>query len=551
MVKVLESPFYYLDNFHRALEWIRERYCDLLTDDELLFITHFCALPLASRGLFVRIVMRKGELFRASKLVYAEIGCTDQAARPLHDIGWIERNPLLSLDELFGVLKKPEIEKIFGLSLHEKKARKSQQLEALHANYNETRHFSSWHGDSGESVFRMLVKPLCERLRLIFFGNLRQDWSEFVLSELGVHKYEKVDFSLSSRGFRTRRDIDDYLALQRWGGLLEAHGPNPELVAALSGNGQESDWIRSRRAKLLFQVGQYYERQNHWASAFDSYARCMYPGSRVRAIRVLEKSGDVERAHALLTAAQTVPDSELEAQQLSRIAPRLRRKLGHPKLMVSRAVAVARFKVALPLPPAPWLVEAVVRDHLARADAPVYYVENALINGLFGLLCWDAIFCAIPGAFFHPFQRGPADLFSPDFLRRRLSEFNACMSELNSGQYVNTIRRNFSAKYGTQSPFLIWECLAEELIDLALECIPAAHLKQWFERILLDIKSNRSGFPDLIQFWPAEKRYNMIEVKGPGDRLQDNQVRWINFCTVHHMPISVCYVQWVGHLDGG
>jgi hypothetical protein len=79
---------------------------------------------------------------------------------------------------------------------------------------------------------------------------------------------------------------------------------------------------------------------------------------------------------------------------------------------------------------------------------------------------------------------------------------------------------------------------------MALDCIPAAHVKKWCERILADIKINRTGFPDLIQFWPAERRYKMIEVKGPGDRLQDNQLRWIDYCAAHDMPVAVCYLQW-------
>lgn len=36
----------------------------------------------------------------------------------------------------------------------------------------------------------------------------------------------------------------------------------------------------------------------------------------------------------------------------------------------------------------------------------------------------------------------------------------------------------------------------------------------------------------------------MIEVKGPGDRLQDNQLRWLDFCAEHGMPVEVCYVKW-------
>lgn len=176
--------------------------------------------------------------------------------------------------------------------------------------------------------------------------------------------------------------------------------------------------------------------------------------------------------------------------------------------------------------------------------APVYYVENTLINSLFGLLCWPAIFKAMPGAFFHPFHRGPADLHSADFYLRRSSDFAACLAQLDDGSYQATIRATLAAKHGIVSPFVSWDVLDDGLLDLALACIPAAHLKKAFERILLDIKSNRSGFPDLIQFWPAEQRYRMIEVKGPGDRLQDNQLRWIAYCAEHAMPVSVCYLQW-------
>ena len=50
--------------------------------------------------------------------------------------------------------------------------------------------------------------------------------------------------------------------------------------------------------------------------------------------------------------------------------------------------------------------------------------------------------------------------------------------------------------------------------------------------------------PDLIQFYPAERRYRMIEVKGPGDRLQDNQKRWLAFAAEQGIPVEVCYVSW-------
>jgi hypothetical protein len=553
MIRVLENAFYYLDNFQRVLDWIGERYSDLLTEDEHAFIATFPTLPQPARALFVRMVMRKGELFRATKLHYPEIGCPVAAAQALAPTGWIGADPVLSLDELFSLLTKPELAAVLRLPRQQQAARKLDQRDLLRASAGDARPFSAWCNAGAaadapdkldDHAYRILVQPLCDRLRLIFFGNLSQDWTEFVLSDLGVFQYEQVDIAQASRGFRSRRDIDHYMALHSCKQRFAAAEPAADVLQALPTAPFDNDWLESRREKLLFQIGQHFERQQDWTGAHAVYARCRFPGARARAIRVLEKDAQFTRAQALLEQAQQAPESDAERQHLLRMAPRLARKLGLVKPAKPQATAVARLDLCLPMPGAGWWVEGVVRDHLAVDDAPVFYVENALINSLFGLLCWQAIFSAIPGAFFHPFHRGPADLYSADFFQRRTNDFAACFAELDDERYRTTIWRNFAAKRGLASPFVAWECIDEKLLGLALDCIPPSHLKKWCQRILQDVKANRTGFPDLIQFWPAERRYNMIEVKGPGDRLQDNQLRWIDYCATHQMPVAVCYLQW-------
>ena len=142
---------------------------------------------------------------------------------------------------------------------------------------------------------------------------------------------------------------------------------------------------------------------------------------------------------------------------------------------------------------------------------------------------------------------GAADLHSADFRQRRAALFEACLGRLEDGSYRDAIRCRYRDKFGLQSPFVYWELLGEELLEQALDCLPAAHLRAWFERLLEDIPGNRAGLPDLIQFWPAQRRYRMVEVKGSGDRLQDNQLRWLQFCREREMPVAVCYVRW--HVD--
>jgi hypothetical protein len=174
----------------------------------------------------------------------------------------------------------------------------------------------------------------------------------------------------------------------------------------------------------------------------------------------------------------------------------------------------------------------------------VRYVENGLINALVGLLCWPAVFAPVAGAFFHDFHHGPVDLESADFYRRRTREFQDCLSQLDSGGYIQVIWRVFQQKWGVQSPFVRWHHLDTPLLKWALDCFPAAHLRIWFEWIVRDIKENRAGFPDLVQFWPEERKYRLIEVKGPGDRVQDNQRRLLEYCVSHQIPVSVCRVRW-------
>ncbi|MEB0033142.1 VRR-NUC domain-containing protein [Undibacterium sp. RTI2.1] len=549
MKQVLPNPLYYLCNFQLVLDWVSERYDDVLIPEERTFIADFGNLPQASQALFVRTVMRKGDYFRQSKLSYLEIGDTHQAMLPLIKVGWINPDPILTLDQLFELLQKPEIVALFSLIGPSKQLRKAEQLDYLRGYLpsvsTQAKVFSAWHPSSKESVVHIQNKALCDRLRLIFFGNWQQDWSEFVLSDLGIYRYEAIPFSMASRGFQTRRDIEDYIALQACRDLFHAEEPIALVLGELAKTTSENDWINRRRDKLLFQLGQQAEKQKDWDQALAVYEMSRYPGARLRTIRVLEKTGQSTAALQLLNEALITPESDAELQQLQRSAPRLNRKLGYQKPVTSTMSKADIITLRLPYPDTSFYVEGVVKDYLMQEEAPVYYVENTLINSLFGLLCWTAIFKPIPGAFFHPFHRGPVDLTSADFHQRRQSDFAVCLAQLDSDDYRTSIRQTYQAKQGIQSPFVFWGALDEDLLNLALTCIPAQHLRHWFHRILSDIKANRNGFPDLIQFWPKDQRYNMIEVKGPGDRLQDNQQRLIDYCTLHQMPISVCYLEWL------
>ena len=540
----LENPLYYLHNFQQVLAWLKLRYADVLSPEERSFIDDFSALAQPSQALLVRMIMRKGCHFRTSRLVYEEIGDTRAAVAPLVRLGWVDEQAPLTLEELFNLLQKAEILQVFRAQIEQPKARKSDWLAALAPLFDEPRSLGQWCPDLEDGVCSLTVMALCDRLRLMFFGNLHQDWSEFVLADLGIFTYEKVEFRDDARALRSRADVEGFLYLEDCRQHFESGAALEEVLASIQAFASDNPWLQRRRAKLLFLLGQHCERLAEWPLAAAIYQACADPGARARLIRVFERSGDYPQALALAEAAVLAPHNAAEQQQLLRLLPRLRRKLGGPATPRGGTQPTLRLDLSLPRVDPALSVEFHVQAHLHEEQAPVHYVENSLINSLFGLLCWPAIFAPLPGAFFHPFQRGPADLLSEDFHSRRAELFQACLAELDDGRYAQTIRQRYLDKWGVQSPFVFWGALDEELLEQALACLPAEHLKHWFERLLQDIKANRAGMPDLIQFWPQQKTYRMIEVKGPGDRLQDNQLRWLEFCRQHQMPVAVCYVQW-------
>jgi len=539
----LEDPLYYLKNFQHVLGWIAARYDDVLSADEHRFIAAFTALPTVSQALWVRMVMRKGPHFRASKLNYLEIGDVQQAALPLLVEGWVSDQAPLALSEVFEVLTKPEILACLGGAITRPGGKKSDWLQALAQEFSTPQALNQWYPALGDPLYTLVNRALSDRLRLMFFGNLSQGWSDLVLADLGLFTYEPVDFSPASRALRCRADIEGYLHLYACREHFETHAEVSTVLPQVLDYQPDNRWLQRRRSRLLFQMGQHQERADALISALQVYEHSAHPDARARRIRVLERLGDYPQAMALAQAAELAPFTEAEFQQVQRMLPRLRRKLGLPAPERAKAAAPERLDLCLEHA-ADTRVESAVAAYLHTPEAPVYYVENTLINGLFGLLCWPAIFAPLPGAFFHPYQSGPADLLEEDFYPRRADLFEACLAQLQDGRYQQTLRDTWAAKWGVQSPFVAWGYLTQSLLNDALACLPPAHLHVWFRRLLQDIRANRAGMPDLIQFWPEHNTYRMIEVKGPGDRLQDNQLRWLALCEQHDMPVTVCYVQW-------
>jgi hypothetical protein len=113
----------------------------------------------------------------------------------------------------------------------------------------------------------------------------------------------------------------------------------------------------------------------------------------------------------------------------------------------------------------------------------------------------------------------------------------------NNDDIWRIVSARWQQKQGLMNPLVNWQDINLEIIRIALERIDYLHWRAVFDRILRDLRNNSSGFPDLVHF-PAVGGYRLIEVKGPGDSLQKNQQRWMQYFHQHGIPHQLARVTW-------
>jgi len=542
-------PRYYLTNFLALCAEVERQYADLLDETEAEFLACFRALPQDSQCLFLRMHSRVGPWFRSARLQYEEIASIADALDNLIEVGLAVEADMLDVDDLGQLYTVPELRELFSAeTMLPSRGTKAVLLEALaeldlDASVLATR-AAQW---EGQAVVAPLGAEYMALLQLLYFGNRRQDLTEFVLSDLGVFRY--VDYSLDRehRLFPNRQSLEEYLFCGELADLYHLWHEQPEVdtLLELASVIEETSFVheasRRRWFRLSNRVARDLERLNQCEAALGLYRGSALHPARERRARIHERLQDWNDAEALCSDIISAPWCEAEKEAAGKILQRVRRKTRGEK---AKRVPVMYEEVRLQVRPHSGSVERDTARHLSKQWETVYYVENGLLNGLFGLAYWDQIFAPLPGAFTNPFQSVPADMYEQDFQLRRADLLAARRAELEHGDLATELLAMARSNRDLQNRWVNWNLIDDELLATALACVPREDLLAIFDRILFDPGENRRGFPDLIAFDGESRRYQMIEVKGPGDALQDGQKRWLNFFAARNIPALVAWVSW-------
>jgi FAN1, HTH domain/VRR-NUC domain len=543
------SPHYYLENFHRLCSSVEDQYGDILQVDERQVLTTFRSLSFAAQCLYVRLISRTGPWFRETRLEYAEIGPLAEVLDELQQLGFIECAQGLTCDEAAGLFTYPELSAIFSAQLPTPagttKKKFIAQLQQLDLSAGEILQLIV------ASKEQRIVQPqhagFIELLQLLFFGNRHQDITEFVLQDLGVVNYFPYEVDKSRRQFSCREAINDYTA---YAALADEHrrliegdcaSELPELAESVLSTTSAHDSAITRRHRLCNQLARDLERSSHLELAAALYTQSERHPARERRARILERRESWNEAQALCLEILDGPWCEEEKDAASKILSRVQRKLGAPK---SPARRDAFAELRLELPSGDERVELLSAEELAGTWTAVHYVENHLFNALFGLAFWEEIFQPVVGAFNHPFQAVPRDMYEKEFRTRREKSIDKRLGQLENADLTEILTRSYKRYFPYQSHWVNWRLIDLEMVQNATKVIPASHLLAIWQRMLFDPRENRKGFPDLIALGENMGEYCLYEIKGPGDALQDSQKRWLRFFQQQGIPAQVAWVSW-------
>lgn len=532
---------YYHQNFCELLRVVQRRYGDLLSEAERGFIARFHATGHAAQCLYVRLANRRHDTFRLGKLRYAEIPDLAAAARELEGAGLLALDPPLALEALLPLFTKAELLAALAPAGGAKLSRPALEQQLLDGD-------TDAHRATLQDLDTLLQLLQAEHLvvfRLCFFGNLHQDLTDFVLRDLALQRYEDYSLDPDSRQFSDRQQLQQHLQFHacsetREEALALGREGILALEAALPSARAEDAALARRVDRLRNALARELERLGEPQAALALYQRARQPPARERRARILMSGGETDASLGLCREILERPADEAELAFAQQFGQRHAARHGH-NWPASPRHQPPQHQLELPAGDG---VEAAVARHLGD-DGDCFYVENALFSGVLGLAIWPALFAPVRGAFSHPFQNRPHDFHQRDFARDRAALIAAELGRQRDDPeaFQHALQRRLADKRGIANPLVNWSVLEPPLLTLALQRIPATHWQRIFARLLDDLRLHRSGLPDLIHF-PAAGGYALVEVKGPGDRLQDNQRRWMQFFAEHEIPHWVAQVRW-------
>ena len=242
-------------------------------------------------------------------------------------------------------------------------------------------------------IYEPMHAEIVVRLKFLFFGNLYQDLTEFVLQDLGLTRFECYPLTRENRLFSSRAAFEYGMRLSELSlrSVEAEYAKDSAALMALADSipEQPSHPVLFRKyCRLVNRIAREQERAERYDDALVNFQKSTLPPSRERQARILERQGLIEESLAICTTIIEQPVSDMEHD----FALRFSKKLSGEKISRKKQLFNEQH---LRLERTGEGVEWQVKEYFQGQGWQAFYVENQLINSMAGLYFWEAMFADI------------------------------------------------------------------------------------------------------------------------------------------------------------
>ena len=550
---------YYLGYFESILTFVSEQYDSLLQEQEHNFLHRFAQLSENARCLYIRIFNRRGRFFRVNRLKYPEIEPLQDSVDELISEQFIVQLPGYIPEqsaELLHIFTKAELTRL-GKTLLEYPGKlgalkKGELISLLSNELDSTQLVNAVAGK--EPIITINFEAEVTFLHFLFFGNLHENITSFVVRDIGYIKTELFDQKKLKPQFTSRKEAEDKLFVIAWyeNFKLLRDEIEKETVPPEEAYHYFRKQVRQRNDlckvalpqydKMVQRCGKLLEQYALYAEAFQVYQHSPKAPSRERRARLLYRLNHNDEALNLCAEMIENPQNAEERYFARDFSARL---TSGKRLKSTTQLLKRSDTIVLPTSKEKVWVEMEALTYYQNQGFNGTYSENYLWRGLFGLVFWDIIYNLDSDALHNPLQRAPSDLYSPNFYTKREPMIRERLDVIECPKdFEDLLDRHFSNKFGIYNPFVGWHENLLPLVKRVYNLLGAPATRKVLNEMARDLRENTRGFPDLFIWNEKTADYSFIEIKSPNDHLSAQQLYWIEFFSENDINAKVVRIAW-------
>ena len=524
--------YYYLDHFTEMLSFVETTYATVLDIAHHEFIRDFRSLPANEQCLFVRMVNRRGHIFRPAALNYAEIADISMAVQGLLYRGYLRE--LREDDYAAWLCVLPKV-RLLDIA-------RGADCESVRSSWAKPRlvdhlltqvPFVAARQTVSDSHLALAGTQPLEFLLYLYFGKTREDLRSFALRDLGILRVNdaasfnaRFSDATEARACFFYSQLLDTLAVPA---LSTFEAAARELEQGSNDGGEYAKTLRERSA---FEIGQFYEKRKDTERAIELYRAAPSPDCNERLVRLLYASGARDEAKVLLERMIDDPSSDDEhvfAQDFyARKFDGRRTGACTALLRAGRSVVVDEIYRGNP--------EAGVAGVMRRDGFKVYHAENLLWHNLLGLLFWDELFES--GQLHSGFDWMPQCLKNRSFATLFARNIAEKLTSIRAGTALLLMLKSIAGHWDRPNGIFSWSHIDVDALRDLLTYGNANAVADIIELMARDFRSMRDGFPDLML--QKDGLISFIEIKAEGDAIRRNQLTRLRQLQAAGFDAGIC-----------